>query len=84
MPMAKFASLAEAEAGSTQVSVGVLFQVQMEDGTCIVVLDDRGFSTSAQWQQVTPDQIRDTTLAVVGPDEPGPSPVIRWLSPKGS
>lgn len=70
--IAKFLSLAEAEAGSTQVSVGVLFQAQLEDGSCIVVLDDRGFSASAKWQQATPEGIRETTLSVVGPDEPAP------------
>ena len=70
--IAKFPSLAEAEPGSTQVSVGVLFQAQLEDGRCIVLLDDRGFSTSAQWQQVTPAEIRATSLVVVGPDEPSP------------
>lgn len=46
--IAKFLSLAEAEPGSTQVSVSVLFQAQLEDGKCIVLLDDRWFSTSAQ------------------------------------
>lgn len=70
--IAKFLSLAEAEPGSTQVSVGVLFQAQLEDGKCIVLLDDRGFSTCAQWQQARPEEIRDTALAMVGPDEPAP------------
>ena len=69
---AKFPSPTEAEPGSTQVSVGVLFQAQLEDGKCIVLLDDRGFFTSAQWQQARPEEIRDTALAMVGPDEPVP------------
>ncbi|MGH3652611.1 hypothetical protein [Glutamicibacter sp.] len=66
----KFVSLAEAEPGSEQVRVRVLFQAQLDDGQSIVVLDDRGWSTSGEWAQVTPAEIRETSLVAVGPDEP--------------
>lgn len=68
----KFVSLAEADPNSEQVSVYVLLQAQRENGQCILVLDDRGWSTNENWSQATPAAIRETTLTVVGPDEPAP------------
>ncbi|MFC9935801.1 hypothetical protein [Glutamicibacter sp. NPDC127525] len=68
----KLASWVEAEPGSKQARVRVLLQAQLDDGLFIVVLDDRGWSSSEEWAQVTPAGIRETALVVVGPDEPAP------------
>ncbi|MGO3760410.1 MAG: hypothetical protein ACTJF3_04395 [Glutamicibacter arilaitensis] len=68
----KFLSLAEAEPNSEQVSVYVLLKAQLENGQCILVLDDRGWSTSENWSRAEPAAIRETTLTVVGPGEPAP------------
>lgn len=50
----------------------VLLKAQLENGQCILVLDDRGWSTSENWSRAEPSAIRETTLTVVGPDEPAP------------
>lgn len=70
--MEKFLSLAETEPNSEQVSMYVLLKAQLENGQCILVLDDRGWSTSENWSRAEPSAIRETTLTVVGPDEPAP------------
>lgn len=53
-----------------QVSLSVRFEAELDDGTRLLVLDDRGWSSSGTWSQESSAEIEETARVVVGPDEP--------------
>lgn len=53
-----------------RVALSVRYEAECENGERVLVLDDRGWSTSGGWQHVTGEEVLETTRAVVGPDEP--------------
>jgi hypothetical protein len=58
-----------------QTSVSARHEAVLEDGRHVLLLDDRGWSTSGPpdlWSRVTVEEVAATARAVVGPDEPPP------------
>ncbi|MET0978008.1 MAG: hypothetical protein ABWX63_04260 [Paeniglutamicibacter terrestris] len=53
-----------------QISVSARLELVLTDGERIVLLDDRGWGTSGSWESTTHEELRETALSVVGPDEP--------------
>lgn len=53
-----------------QVSLSVRFEAELDDGKVVLLLDDRGWSSSGTWSEVSSAEIEETTRVVVGPDEP--------------
>ncbi|HEY6740399.1 MAG TPA: hypothetical protein VI076_16260 [Actinopolymorphaceae bacterium] len=53
-----------------QVSVSATLSVVLESGERVTLLDDRGWASSARWDETTMAEIEDTARTVVGPDEP--------------
>lgn len=68
----RFVSVVELTEGANSqgISVSVLLEAELANGRSLVVLDDRGWNSSQPWDQVQPEQIRETARTVVGPDEP--------------
>lgn len=60
-------------ADETAVSLRVRHEAELADGSRVLLLDDRGWTTSGSvsiWESTSVDQIADTARIVVGPDEP--------------
>lgn len=53
-----------------RVSVRALHEAVLADGRRIVLLDDRGWSSSGAWTTVSVAEVEETARTVVGPDEP--------------
>jgi hypothetical protein len=58
------------EINTDDVSLSVRFEAELDDGKHVLLLDDRGWSSSGTWSQVSRAEIEETTRVVVGPDEP--------------
>jgi hypothetical protein len=56
--------------GSDVVSVLVRQELELTDGRRVLLLDDRGWGSTATWASSSTDEIVHTTVAAVGPDEP--------------
>lgn len=59
--------------GPRSMSVSALHLAVLDDGTRRVLLDDRGWTTQGPddlWQHTTVEEIAETAVTVVGPDEP--------------
>ena len=59
--------------GPRSMSVSALHLAVLDDGTRRILLDDRGWSEGGPdglWERMTTEEITDTALTVVGPDEP--------------
>ena len=59
--------------GPRSMSVSALHLAVLDDGTRRVLLDDRGWSAGGPdglWERMTTEEVTDTALTVVGPDEP--------------
>lgn len=52
-----------------RVSVSARLSLLLESGNSLLLLDDRGFSTTQRWSEATVDEIKADALSVVGPDE---------------
>jgi hypothetical protein len=52
------------------VSLAVRFGAELDDGEFVLLLDDRGWTSSGTWTQVSVAEVDETTRVVVGPDEP--------------
>ncbi|KIH99714.1 hypothetical protein LP52_05665 [Streptomonospora alba] len=52
------------------VCVSVLQEAELADGSRVVLLDDRGWTSSGGWARTSAEDIRATARVVVGPDEP--------------
>lgn len=53
-----------------RVSVRALHEAVLTDGRRLLLLDDRGWSSSGTWAAVSVPDVEETTRMVVGPDEP--------------
>jgi hypothetical protein len=53
-----------------QVSVSARHEAELDDGNRILLLNDRGWSSSGTWTERSVEDVRETTRMVVGPDEP--------------
>ncbi|MDR7303219.1 hypothetical protein [Haloactinomyces albus] len=53
-----------------RVSVSAFHAVELVDGSRVLLLDDRGWGSSATWAASSVADIRETTRTVVGPYEP--------------
>ncbi len=52
------------------ISVAARLELELGDGTRVLLLDDRGWASTGGWDTTTPDDVAETTRVVVGPDEP--------------
>lgn len=68
MRLLTFVDVADAEPG--QFSVTARHEAVLADGRRVVLLDDRGWSSSGGWEHVSVSEIQTTARVVVGPDEP--------------
>lgn len=57
-------------ADTGHVSVSARHEAALDDGSRVLLLDDRGWSSTQAWDAATPEELRQTTRMVVGPDEP--------------
>ncbi|WP_449372865.1 hypothetical protein [Arthrobacter psychrolactophilus] len=55
---------------SAGLSVSVSLFAELDDGRSVLVLDDRGWSSSQPWADATSAEMQQTARDVVGPDEP--------------
>ncbi|WP_433461976.1 hypothetical protein [Spirillospora sp. CA-128828] len=53
-----------------RVSAAATLSAVLDDGRRIALLNDRGWDTTGKWETTTVDEIENTALTVVGPDEP--------------
>lgn len=53
-----------------QIAVSARLDLVLSDGEQIMILDDRGWGTSGSWESTPHEELRETALSVVGPDEP--------------
>ena len=54
------------------VDVACDLELELASGARVPLLTDRGWSSSATWDQLTVEEVAETALTVTGPDEPGP------------
>ncbi|OZM73253.1 hypothetical protein CFN78_10335 [Amycolatopsis antarctica] len=54
------------------VSVSALHEAELDDGSRVLLLDDRGWGSSGRWADSSAERVREFTRTVVGPDEPPP------------
>lgn len=52
------------------VSVSARHEVELADGSRVLLLADRGWGSTQTWATTTVADVRETTRVVVGPDEP--------------
>ena len=62
----------DAVADDGRVSVRARHEAVLADGGRVLLLDDRGWGTSAPWAATTAADVEQTARVVVGPDEPAP------------
>jgi ribosome biogenesis SPOUT family RNA methylase Rps3 len=55
---------------TAQVSVSARHEAELDDGSRVLLLDDRGWGSSGSWTETTVEDVLETTRMVVGPDEP--------------
>jgi len=72
LPIKRLVSYVDArnEINPEKVSLSVRCEAELDEGEFVVLLDDRGWSSSGTWSQVSLADIEETTRVVVGPDEP--------------
>ncbi|WP_216853160.1 hypothetical protein [Phytoactinopolyspora halotolerans] len=63
-----FVDVSGQQAGT--VSVSARHEVELVDGRRVLLLDDRGWSSSQGWAETSAEDIEETARVVVGPDEP--------------
>lgn len=54
------------------VDVACVLELELASGSRVPLLSDRGWTSSATWDQLTVEEVAETALTVTGPDEPGP------------
>ncbi|MBV1780996.1 hypothetical protein KRR55_17935 [Paeniglutamicibacter sp. ABSL32-1] len=64
------ADLDYSSADKSRVSVAARLGLLLEDGSSVLLLDNRGWSTSQRWSDASVDDIEETAFGVVGPDAP--------------
>lgn len=53
-----------------RVSVRARHEAVLTDGRRLLLLDDRGWASTAAWTAVSVEDVEESTRTVVGPDEP--------------
>jgi hypothetical protein len=53
-----------------RISVSARHEAELTDGSRVLLLNDRGWGSSAGWAATSVEDIQETTRVVVGPDEP--------------
>ncbi|MCZ2817059.1 hypothetical protein [Modestobacter sp. VKM Ac-2984] len=53
-----------------RISVSAQHELELADGSRVLLLDDRGWGSSGSWDTCSVAEVVDTSRAVVGPDEP--------------
>ncbi|MCZ2838546.1 hypothetical protein [Modestobacter sp. VKM Ac-2985] len=53
-----------------RVSVSARHELELADGSRVLLLDDRGWGSSGSWDTCSMAELVDTSRVVVGPDEP--------------
>ncbi|TDC98051.1 hypothetical protein E1181_31045 [Saccharopolyspora terrae] len=61
---------ADDRAAGRNVSASAQHELELADGRRVLLLDDRGWSSSGGWTSTSVEAVRETARAVVGPDEP--------------
>ncbi len=64
------ADLDYSSSDKTRVSVAVRLGLLLKDGGSVLLLDNRGWSTSQHWADVSVDDIEKRAFDVMGPDAP--------------
>lgn len=57
-------------AAGENVAVSATHELELVDGRRVLLLDDRGWASSAGWEPTSEETVRETARVVVGPDEP--------------
>ncbi|QNG55532.1 hypothetical protein H6H00_11185 [Pseudonocardia petroleophila] len=52
------------------ITVSARHELELPDGRRVLLLDDRGWGSTQRWAGASAEGLRETTRAVVGPDEP--------------
>jgi hypothetical protein len=55
---------------SQSISVALRHEVELTDGRRVLLLDNRGWASTANWTDRSVEDIRSTSRMVVGPDAP--------------
>ncbi len=73
MTVVRLVTVADLDDGAVtaaQVSVSARHEAELDDGSRVLLLDDRGWGSSGSWTETSVEDVRETTRMVVGPDEP--------------
>lgn len=73
MRLATYVDLDNGTADLTQMSLSARLEAVLSDGRRLVLLDDRGWSSSGPtdiWGTMSVEDLKETARTVVGPDEP--------------
>lgn len=52
------------------ICVSARHELELDDGRRVLLLDDRGWGGTAKWNEMSVNEVRETSRMVVGPDEP--------------
>ncbi|WP_216212191.1 hypothetical protein [Amycolatopsis aidingensis] len=55
-----------------EISASARHEAELADGSRVLLLDDRGWGSTAPWHTASAQDLRETARVVVGPDEPPP------------
>lgn len=58
------------QASRERVSISARHELELANGSRVLLLSDRGWGSSGSWTEVTTIEIQRTARMVVGPDEP--------------
>lgn len=64
-----YADVDEGSSHPQKVSVTARTELECTDGRRVLLLDDRGWGSTASWGEMSVENIKDNTRMVVGPDE---------------
>ena len=65
-----YVAIADDSSKPQSISVALRHEVELTDGRRVLLLDDRGWGGTANWAEMSAEDIRRTSRMVVGPDAP--------------
>lgn len=68
--MARLVITADVDGPGAAVSIKARLELEVAHEVRVLLLDDRGWSSTGLWTDVSVEDVRYTTLKTVGPDEP--------------